>query len=181
MEEGNSVVAPFAQGFTPAFGRAEAPVARLITARVNACPSGAVGRSSLTWSWSGGEVEGGEGGDDFLGFEGDGDDLADEAEDVAFVFVAVGVVGDVGAGVGGDAVLVDDPFEGGAVAEAVVEGGGWDAAEGEGFVVAEFGFVFAEGHLFGTRSLKVRLIFVHFALNAVILLTCFSGPKLNVS
>jgi hypothetical protein len=34
---------------------------------------------------SGGEVEGGEGGDDLLGFEGDGDDLADEAEDVAFV------------------------------------------------------------------------------------------------
>ena len=27
--------------------------------------------------------------------------------------------------------------KGGAVAEAVVEGGGWDAAEGEGFVVAE--------------------------------------------
>jgi hypothetical protein len=44
-------------------------------------------------------------------------------------------------GVGGDAVLVRllvwDPFEGGPVAEAVVEGGGWDAAEGEGFVVAE--------------------------------------------
>jgi hypothetical protein len=40
------------------------------------------------------------------------------------------------------------PFEGGAVAEAVVEGGGWDAAEGEGFVVAEFGLVFAEGHPF---------------------------------
>ena len=76
-----------------------------------------------------------------LGFEGDGDDLADETEDVAFVVFAVGVVGDAGAGVGGDAVLVRllvrDPFEGGAVAEAVVEGGGWDAAEGEGFVVAE--------------------------------------------
>jgi hypothetical protein len=58
---------------------------------------------------------------------GDGDDLADEAEDVAFVVFAVGVVGDAGAGVGGDAVLVDDPFEGGAVAEAVVKGGGRDA------------------------------------------------------
>jgi hypothetical protein len=39
---------------------------------------------------SGGEVEGGEGGDDLLGFEGDGDDQADEAEDVAFVVFAVG-------------------------------------------------------------------------------------------
>ncbi len=28
------------------------------------------------------KVEGGEGGDDLLGFEGDGDDLADEAEDI---------------------------------------------------------------------------------------------------
>lgn len=63
-------------------------------------------------------------------------------------FGAVGVVGDVGAGVGGDAILVDDPIEGGAVAEAVAKGGGWDAPEGEGFVVAEVGFVFAEGHLF---------------------------------
>ncbi len=55
-------------------------------------------------------------------------------------------------GGGGDAVLVDDPFEGGAVAEAVVEGGGWDAAEGEGFVVAEFGLVFAERHLFDAEG-----------------------------
>ena len=48
--------------------------------------------------------------------------------------------------------MVDDPFEGGAVAEAVVEGGGWDAAEGEGFVVAEFGFIFREGHLFDAEG-----------------------------
>ncbi len=73
-----------------------------------------------------------------LGFEGNGDDLADEAEDVAFVVFAVGVVGDAGVGVGGGAVLVRllvwDPF---GAAKAVVEGCGWDAAEGEGFVVAE--------------------------------------------
>jgi hypothetical protein len=58
-----------------------------------------------------------------LGLEGEGDDLADEAEDVLFIIGAVGVGGDVGALVGGDLVLVDDPFEGGAVAEAVGEGG----------------------------------------------------------
>jgi hypothetical protein len=40
-----------------------------------------------------------------LGFQGDGDDLADEAEDVFGVVGAVGVVDDAGAGVGGDAVL----------------------------------------------------------------------------
>ncbi len=45
-----------------------------------------------------GEVEGWERGDDLLGFEGDGDDLADEAEDVAFIVFAVGVVGDAGGG-----------------------------------------------------------------------------------
>ena len=44
-------------------------------------------------------------------------------------YKAVGFVDDAGAGVGGDAVLVDDPFEGGAVAEAVVEGGGGDAGK----------------------------------------------------
>ena len=95
---------------------------------------------------SGGEVEGGESGYHPLGFEGDGDDLADEAEDVFWVVGTVGVVDNAGAGVGGDAVLVDDPFEGGAVAEAVVEGGGGDAAEEQEVVVAEFGFVFGELH-----------------------------------
>ena len=55
---------------------------------------------------------------------------------------AVGVVDDAGAGVGGDAVLVDDPFEGGAVAEAVVVGGGGNAAQQQEVVVAKFGFVF---------------------------------------
>lgn len=73
--------------------------------------------------------------DDLLGFEGDGNDLADEAEDVLGVVFAVGVVDDARAGVRGDAVLVDDPFEGGAVAEFVVEGGGGDAAEFQEVVV----------------------------------------------
>ena len=81
-----------------------------------------------------------------LGFEGDGDDLADEAEDVVVVVGAVGVVDDAGAGVGGDAVLVDHPFEAGAVAEAVVVGGGGDAAQEQEVVVAEFGLVFGELH-----------------------------------
>ena len=58
----------------------------------------------------------------------------------------MGVVDDAGALVGGDLVLVDDPFDGGAVAEAVVVGGGGDAAQGEEVVVAEFGFVFGELH-----------------------------------
>ena len=61
-------------------------------------------------AWLSREVEGGEGGDDALGFEGDGDDLADEAKDVFGVVGAVGVVDDAGAGVGGDAVLCWSPI-----------------------------------------------------------------------
>ena len=61
---------------------------------------------------------------------------------------AVGVVDDAAAFVGFEAVLVDDPFEGGAVAEAVVEGFGRDAVEGEEAVVGELGPVFGEAHLF---------------------------------
>jgi len=43
-------------------------------------------------------VEGGEGGDDLPGFEGGGDDLADEVEDVFGIVGTVGVVDDAGAG-----------------------------------------------------------------------------------
>lgn len=65
--------------------------------------------------------------DDLVGFEAGGDDLLDEADDVFGVVGAVGVGGDVCLGVGLALVLVDDPFEGGAVAEAVVVGVGRDA------------------------------------------------------
>ena len=65
------------------------------------------------------------------GFGAHADDLGDQARDVVGVAGAVGVVDDGAGGGGLDAVLVDDPFEGGAVAEAVVEGGGGgDAVEG---------------------------------------------------
>jgi len=103
----------------------------------------------LGGSGSGRKVERGEGGDDLLSLQRDGDDLADEAEDVFGVVGAVGVVDDAGAGEWrrlGTVLVVDwDPFEGGAVAEAVVVGGG-DAAEEQEVVVAEFGFVFGELH-----------------------------------
>ncbi len=85
---------------------------------------------------------------DLLGFEGDGNDLAKEADDIARVILAVRIVDDAGAGVGGDAILVDHPLEGGAVAEAVVEGSGGDTAEGKEIVVAELGSVFRELHAF---------------------------------
>jgi hypothetical protein len=111
------------------------------TARSRRCSRKATGRALDA------QVERRKSGDDLLGFERDGDDLADESEDVLGVVFAVGVVDDAGARVGGDAVLVDDPFEGGAVAEAVVEGSGGDAAQQKEVVVAQFGFVFGELHL----------------------------------
>ena len=84
--------------------------------------------------------------DEADGFEGDVGDLTDEAEDVLGIVGTVGVVGDSGTLVSGDLVLVDDPFKGAAIAEAVFEGVWGDAAEGEEGVVAEFGAVFGEGH-----------------------------------
>jgi hypothetical protein len=48
--------------------------------------------------------------------------LADEAEDVFLIVVAVGVIGDAGALVGGDLILVNHPFQRGAVAQAVIVG-----------------------------------------------------------
>jgi len=64
------------------------------------------------------------------GFDAHANDLPYEADNVFGIVGAVGVGGDAGAFVGGDLVLVDDSFEGGAVAKAVVEGFGWDGDEG---------------------------------------------------
>lgn len=72
----------------------------------------------------------GEFGNQADGFEAYGDDLADEADDVFGVVFAVGVVDDAAALVGADLVLVDDPFEGAAVAEAIFVGLRWDSAQG---------------------------------------------------
>lgn len=74
------------------------------------------------------------------------DDLADEAEDVLGIVVAVGVVGDAGALVGGELVLVNDPFEGGAIAEAVFVGFRRNGFKGEPVVVEECGLVLGEAH-----------------------------------
>jgi len=57
--------------------------------------------------------------DEADGFEADGHNLADETDGVLGIVRAVGVVDDAGAHVGGDAVLVDHPFEGAAITEAV--------------------------------------------------------------
>jgi hypothetical protein len=95
-------------------------------------------------------IQGGEGVDDFDGFEADGDDLLDEAEDVGLVVGVVGVVGDAAAAVGFDAVLVDYPFEGGAVAEFVVVDLGRDAVDGEEVVVRQAGLS-RERRIFSTR------------------------------
>lgn len=59
--------------------------------------------------------------DDLDGFEAHADDLADEADDVLRVVLAVGVGGDAAALVGADLVLIDDPFEGRAVTEPIFE------------------------------------------------------------
>jgi len=62
------------------------------------------------------ERQSGEFADEADGFKADGDDLADEADDVFGIVRAVGIVEDARALVGGDAVLIDDPLDGAAVA-----------------------------------------------------------------
>ena len=74
--------------------------------------------------------------------------MLDEAQDVGLVVKVAGVVGDAAAFVRFDTVLVYDPVQGGAVAQFVLVYLGRDAAEGEELVVFEFGFVFAQAHLF---------------------------------
>ncbi len=76
-------------------------------------------------------MEGAEGGE---GVEGEADDLGEEAGDVFGGVGAVGVQADGAAGVSGELVLIDDSFEGAAVAGAVVEVVGRKAGEGEGRV-----------------------------------------------
>jgi len=63
---------------------------------------------------------------DLESFQTHGDDLGDETEDVRRIVFAIGIVGDAAAFVRRGLVLVDDPFEGGAIAKAVSVGFFWD-------------------------------------------------------
>lgn len=92
------------------------------------------------------ERQGGEFADEADGSKADGDDLADEADDVSGIVLAIWVVEDAGALIGGNAVLVDEPFEGAAVAESVPVDLCRDSAQGEEGVVLELGFVLGERH-----------------------------------
>ena len=65
-----------------------------------------------------------------LGLETNADYLAEQAGDVWFVVLAIGIVSNAAAVVGSDLILVDHPFQGGAVAQAVCEGFGGDASKG---------------------------------------------------
>ena len=69
------------------------------------------------------------------------------ADDVFGGVGAVGVESDAATGVFGDLVLVDDPFEGAAVSEAIFEDLGRDAGEGEGGVDDQGALVFGRAHL----------------------------------
>ena len=71
--------------------------------------------------------------DDGDGLDADGDDAAQEVDDVLFVVgEAIGVEFLADGGVAGFAlfVVVEDPIDGGAVAEDVLPGGGRDVLQG---------------------------------------------------
>jgi len=79
--------------------------------------------------------------------------LADEADDVLLIVEVAGVAGDAGAFVGGDLVLVDDPIEGAAVAEAVVEDFGRACGSSAGVVKLS---ILMEALLIGCRTHESR-------------------------
>ena len=89
----------------------------------------------------------GQGFHDVHGCQADGNDLTDKAHDVLRIVGAIGIVDDAAALVGRDLILVDDPLQRRAVAEAVFVSLGRDAAQGEEVVVAERSLVLAEAHL----------------------------------
>jgi hypothetical protein len=91
--------------------------------------------------------------DQVEGFETDRNNLTKEADDILGVVSAVGVAGDAAPFVGADFVLVDEPFQGGAVAEFVVKDAGRDAGQGEKVVVDDGGFT-GESFIFSTRQLR---------------------------
>jgi hypothetical protein len=63
--------------------------------------------------------------------------LADQTGNILRIVFAIRVVRYAAALVGGDLILIDDPFEGGAIAEAVFISFGRDAAKREELVVDE--------------------------------------------
>ncbi len=85
-----------------------------------------------------------QGGDDLDRLHTDTDDLADEADDVLGF---VGVRADAGALISLHAVLIDDPLDGAAVAEAVLEDLRGDARQGERVVDLDRVFVLAQARL----------------------------------
>ena len=108
-----------------------------------------------------------------------------------WVVFPIRVVGDTAAFVGGDLVLVDDPFESGGIAKAVFVGLGRDSGEREELVVDERSLVFAQLHFgdaivelfFGLlRFLKriFRLLFV-VDVNFGQPLACFTEGTENVA
>lgn len=74
-------------------------------------------------------------------------DADDEADDVLLIVFSVGVGNDAAPFVGGDLVLVDDPLQGGTVAEAVFESFRRDAGEGQRGIHGEAELVLGEAHL----------------------------------
>ena len=74
-------------------------------------------------------------------------DLPYQLNNILRLIWPVRVVDDAAAFVCLDPILVDDPLQGGAVAEAVGEGLGGDPVQCEEFVVTDLRFVFGQAHL----------------------------------
>jgi len=91
-------------------------------------------------------LEGGQGFYELNGFQAHANDLAREAHDVFGVVGAVGVGADAAVLVFRHLVLVNHPFEGAAIAQAVFKGFRWSADQRERIVYLERTVVFREAH-----------------------------------
>jgi hypothetical protein len=80
-------------------------------------------------------------------FQAHRDDLTDEAYDILLVIGPVRVARDPGARVGVDLILVNNPFQRGAIAELIVEDFGRNAFEREELVIKDSTLVGCEPHL----------------------------------
>src|SRR5581483_1232564 len=69
----------------------------------------------------GGESQIGKALDNLHGFQADSDHLADQADDIFGIINSVRVIHNAATLVGADLILINDPFQSGAVSEAVLE------------------------------------------------------------
>src|SRR5437867_4358998 len=92
--------------------------------------------------------------DDLHGFQTDGNDLANQANNVLRIIVPVGIIRDAAALVSGDLILVDYPFKSRPVPEPVFVSLRWNTTKSQKLVVNDRSLVLAQAH-FGNAPVEL--------------------------